>query len=93
MNLLDDLIYAYEIGSVDELTDLYFRDILPQNDIVRISRYLINNLGEHHNVNGTVWMTLCGIINWYDEKEFMTDAQAIYLIANTKKHLQERSLA
>lgn len=93
MNLLDDLIYAYEIGSVDDLTDLYFRDVLPQEDIVKVSRYLVNNLREHHTVNGNIWMTLCGIINWYDEKQFMTDAQTIYLIANTKKHLQERNLA
>jgi len=93
MNLLDDLIYAYEIGSVDDLTDLYYSDVLPQEDIVKVSRYLVNNLREHHTVNGNIWMTLCGIINWYDKKQFMTDAQAIYLIANTKKHLQERSVA
>lgn len=93
MNTLNDLIYAYEIASVDELSDLYYRDILTQKDIIRISRYFVNNIPRNHKINGNVWMTVCGIIHWYDEhNNSMTDAQAIYLVANVKNNIHERAL-
>ena len=95
-NSLTDLVYAFEIASEDVLVELYLDDELSARDIIKISRYFINNLDEHHTVNGNVWNTMCGIIDFWNNsntdplEQFITDNQAIYLIGNLKRNIHQR---
>ena len=94
-NSLSDLIYAFEIANEDTLISLYYNGDLNQSDIIRLSKYFVNNLPEHHSINGNVWATMCGIINNYFEEanpleREISNKQVVYLIGNLKRNIHER---
>lgn len=94
-NSISDLIYAFEIADEDLLIELYYQGSLNQSDIVKVSSYFVSNLPEYHGVNGNVWATMCGIIDDYQRnnnplERKITDRQAVYLIGNLKRNIQER---
>lgn len=88
--LINDLIYIFEIAELDSLIDLYYRGKLTQRDIIKIGLYLIDNLPTNHGINGNVWATMAGIIDFYREHDSMSDKQAVYMIANISENIQER---
>jgi hypothetical protein len=95
-NSLTDLIYAFEIANKDTLISLYLDGELSQNDIVRLGKYFVNHLPEHHSVNGNVWATMCGIIRDYFEdpdplEREITHKQAVYLISNLRDNIHEHT--
>ena len=80
-NTIADIIYLIEQDHIEDLTD---------HDIIRISRYLIENLKQDHKIPGKTWYTFVGILDWHREHGFITPRQASWLLAHTADYLDQR---
>lgn len=81
---LTDIIYHLEITEHEDLLDLN------EKDCIKASLYLISNLNEYHTIPGDVYYQFIGIINWYEEKKFITDKQHYWLLVNLWKYIDQR---
>lgn len=52
---------------------------ISQRDLIRVGRYLVDNLDRSHGIPGDQHNTMCGIIDWYREHGDITHRQKIYL--------------
>jgi hypothetical protein len=84
MATISDIIYHLEItDKIDHLD-------LNESDCIKASSYLINNLNEHHTIPGDVYLKFIGILDWYNEHEFITPKQHYWLMVHLWKHIDQR---
>lgn len=84
MALISDIIYHLEITNNQEDLDLN------QNDCIKISSYLINNLRDDHLIPGNVYFQFIGILDWYKEHNFITPKQHYWLMDNLWQYIDQR---
>lgn len=61
-------------------------------DLIKVSGYLIMNVIPEHNIPGNVWYQIIGIMDWYGQNQFITDKQRYWLMANLNQYLDQRNL-
>lgn len=57
-------------------------DNYSNSDLVHLIRVFLKGIGNNHQVDGNVVVTLMGINDYYREHEHLTPKQQVYLIQN-----------
>jgi hypothetical protein len=83
MATIGELIYQMECSD-QGLAELSVSDAL------KLSRYLINNLNEHHSIPGKIYNQFIGILFWYNENNFITEKQHYWLLDNCQQYIDQR---
>ena len=85
MALISDIIYHLEITDNKEHLDLC------QNDCIKASRYLIENLDVNHRIPGNVYYQFLGILQWHQDHGVITDKQHYWLMMNLWRYIDQRT--
>jgi hypothetical protein len=85
MAAISDIIYQLEITEHIDLIDLSI------SDTIKITRYLINNLQDDHQMPGNVYYQFIGILDWHKENHFITDKQHYWLLDHLWQYIDQRT--
>lgn len=86
MALLGDIIYHLETTeNIDHLD-------LTDRDCIKTAKYLIMNLQDHHQIPGDIYYQFIGILDWYQEHNFITDKQWYWLMVNLWRYIDQRDM-
>lgn len=76
---LIDFAHQHRTQINDNIRYQLIKDI-KETDLIKITDYFVSNLEKKHQMPGDVILSLASIVDWYREKQFITEKQKAYLV-------------
>lgn len=79
-----ELMEYISVNELDVPDDIAWKLINEYSDSqwIRCTEIFLRGIGARHSINGSIIATLQGIMDWYREKQVLTNKQKFYIFYN-----------